>query len=374
LSSEQKESPKTPTPQKGSFPYILVSLFLLFSILGAIGGYYYFSTINETKEIPKQNIVKSEKVENKNVELISRLENMIEENQKSIVTELSKTKEINASKYRELDALTTIPKIPPPPMISKENPDLNKTENIDLEYHVLDHVMEDAFTPKTVERIDVDKPKLAIIIDDIGMSAQLKALLSLNLKITPSIFPSNKFHPGSANLAQKTHGNFMIHLPLEAMSHTKPEEYTIKVTDSEAEIEEKVKRVRMMFPDAKYTNNHTGSKFTADEKSMRKLLTILERYGLTFLDSKTSSHSKALMIDENILFRDVFLDNNRDEAYILGQLKKAIEKAKKRGYAIAIGHPYSATFITLKKHKNLFKDVELVTISELYKIIRDSKG
>jgi polysaccharide deacetylase 2 family uncharacterized protein YibQ len=41
--------------------------------------------------------------------------------------------------------------------------------------------------------------------------------------------------------------------------------------------------------------------------------------------------------------------------------------AKKRGYAIAIGHPHKMTMQALSSAAAIFNDVELVYIDEIYK-------
>jgi polysaccharide deacetylase 2 family uncharacterized protein YibQ len=52
--------------------------------------------------------------------------------------------------------------------------------------------------------------------------------------------------------------------------------------------------------------------------------------------------------------------------YIHRQLQKAVNMAKKRGYAIAIGHPHKVTMKALTSAADIFNDVELVYIDELY--------
>jgi polysaccharide deacetylase 2 family uncharacterized protein YibQ len=63
--------------------------------------------------------------------------------------------------------------------------------------------------------------------------------------------------------------------------------------------------------------------------------------------------------------RNVFIDNIQDKQYIIKQLKSAIKIAKKKGFAIAIGHPHTMTLQTLKEVKYLFKDVNVVNINTL---------
>ena len=124
-----------------------------------------------------------------------------------------------------------------------------------------------------------------------------------------------------------------------------------------------------MFPKAKFINNHTGSKFTSNYNSMYYLFMALKENNLGFVDSKTTPHSKASLVEKKIKIplysRNIFLDNIEDSNYIRNQLKKAIKIAKKRGYAIAIGHPHKITLKTLKNSADLLKDVKVVYIDEL---------
>ncbi len=161
----------------------------------------------------------------------------------------------------------------------------------------------------------------------------------------------------------------MIHLPMEAYKFSRIEENTIKIKDSPKSMERVIKRVREWFPKAVYINNHTGSKFTSDKKAMKELFYILKKYDFKFLDSKTSPYSKALIVakefNETIFSRDIFLDNIANVSYIKNQLRKAVKLAKKRGYAIAIGHPRRATLKALRDAKDILKGVDVVYINEL---------
>ncbi|RAZ54218.1 divergent polysaccharide deacetylase family protein, partial [Campylobacter hyointestinalis] len=117
--------------------------------------------------------------------------------------------------------------------------------------------------------------------------------------------------------------------------------------------------------------NHTGSKFTSNYKSMQILLSSLDKMGILFVDSLTSNASKAGYVSKELglkyVKRDVFLDNDQDVSKILKQLSLAIKQAKKRGYAIAIGHPHDLTFKALKIAKQtILKDVDVVYLKEIY--------
>jgi polysaccharide deacetylase 2 family uncharacterized protein YibQ len=128
-------------------------------------------------------------------------------------------------------------------------------------------------------------------------------------------------------------------------------------------------RIRRYFPKALYVNNHTGSKFTADEKAVRRLVDVLDQYGFGLIDSRTTKDTAIPRVMRSLgrpyLHRDVFLDNKADIAYIQGQIKKAVARAKRRGYAIAIGHPRPKTFEALRRSRGLFKEVRLIYVDDL---------
>ena len=214
------------------------------------------------------------------------------------------------------------------------------------------------------------KPKLAIIIDDVAFGYQVNELKSLGLTINLSFFPPNSRHPNTPKLA-KNFNFYMIHLPLEAKNFKSPESDTLTTDSSIEDIENRIKKIRELFPNARFINNHTGSKFTSDYESMKKLITVLNRYNFRFLDSRTTPQTKVQQVEKSFgkkyIARDIFLDNEQNVDYIKNQLKKAVLIAKRRGYAVAIGHPHPKTIEALRESKDILKDVELVYINELDK-------
>ncbi len=100
-------------------------------------------------------------------------------------------------------------------------------------------------------------------------------------------------------------------------------------------------------------NNHMGSSLTEHHKEMGWVMAELKDRGLVFLDSVTTSDSvagdEARLAGVPTLSRNVFLDNDRDPKAILAQFKLAMDMSKRRGLAIAIGHPYPETLAVLKE-------------------------
>ncbi len=214
------------------------------------------------------------------------------------------------------------------------------------------------------------KPKLAIIIDDVSSAKQLERIMSLSLKITPSIFPPYELSKSNHKLARGLK-HYMIHLPMQSGKAYDKQYGTLKITDSKEKMEARVKEIRRLFPTARYINNHTGSVFTDDYKAMETLYGILRKEGFVFVDSRTIGSTKVRKIAHTFgdayVARDIFIDNNQNIPYIHKQLHQAVKTAKKKGYAVAIGHPHSVTMKALSLAKDIFRDVELVYIDEIYK-------
>ena len=214
-----------------------------------------------------------------------------------------------------------------------------------------------------------DKPKLVILIDDVSTKAQKDKILNIGYKVNMAFLPPTIVHKDSAIIAQNL-PFYMIHFPMQASSAFKGEEAdTLRVTDSYETIEKRVKQLRAWYPNAIYTNNHTGSVFTENEEAVDKLFRALKKYNFIFVDSRTSPKSVikkyAKKYDMPYIVRNTFIDNDRDFKSIQTQLKKAIEIAKKQGYAIAIGHPHNITLQVLKESKHLLKDVEPIYMNKL---------
>lgn len=332
---------------------LILTIISLVAIIIAFGSYIYVtsSSKKQTEKTTTQEIKKEEVLEEKKEDLNKSEEEykILDEKIETIKQEL-KLQENNTIQQQEIKKEEVLPTPKQYSNDYKDTPEVVLTE------------------PKKPV-IKTKKPKLAIVIDDVVYPAQVKALKSVGYPINMSFLPPTSDHPQSASIA---HGlsHYMIHLPLEAMTFSKEEEHTLHVGDGINKIENRIVELKKLYPNAKYTNNHTGSKFTSDDESMDKLMSVLKKHNLIFLDSKTTAKTVAYKNAKKhkvpFLSRDVFLDNVQEFKAIQKQLKQAITFAKQRGYAIAIGHPYSATIDVLKSSAELLKDeVEVVYINEI---------
>jgi len=222
------------------------------------------------------------------------------------------------------------------------------------------------FTPNSSVK---GRAKLVLIIDDVATFEHASMVKSIGLKITPSIFPATKTHPDTPNIA-RSFEFYMIHLPMQAKHFDSPEIGTLTVNESFESMLEKIKKIRKDFPRAKYTNNHTGSRFTSDYDAMDKAYKALIEQGFIFVDSKTIAQTAvaraAKKYNQPYISRDIFLDDDPSAAAVRRELVAAVNLAKKRGYAIAIGHPKKNTIAVIKASKNnILKDVEVVYLKDI---------
>lgn len=245
------------------------------------------------------------------------------------------------------------------------------TKKIEKTKYEEKNIKKDSFeaVPFTPNASIQGRAKLVIIIDDVATFEHASMIKSLGLKITPSIFPATKTHPDTPNIA-RTFEFYMIHLPMQAKHFDSPEIGTLTINESFESMLEKIKKIRKDFPRAKYTNNHTGSRFTSDFDAMDKAYRALIEQGFVFVDSKTIAQTAvaraAKKHNQPYISRDIFLDDDPSASAVRRELVAAVNLAKKRGYAIAIGHPKKNTIAVIKESKNnLLKDVDVVYLKDI---------
>ena len=196
--------------------------------------------------------------------------------------------------------------------------------------------------------------QLAIIIDDMGSSLQeARSLADIGVDLTFSIIPGLRSYREVTAFAAARGIETMIHIPMQSKGwpERRLESNGLLVSMTDTEISARLDEIIRSVPGAVGANNHMGSEFTEHEDKMRLVLAVLKGRGLFFIDSVTSSASAGTRLAQEAGVksgrRNVFLDNEQNDAYIRGQLRQAVQLAKKSGRAIAICHPHPATIQTL---------------------------
>lgn len=216
-------------------------------------------------------------------------------------------------------------------------------------------------------------PKIAIIIDDLGLNREASArLTALEGPYTFAFLPYAAGLSEQTTAARDAGHELMVHLPMQSHSHSAdPGDNALLKGLSFEEFSKRIEWNLNQFEGFVGINNHMGSLVTEDPALMVRLMARLRSEGLLFVDSLTTPKSMgkkaAKALDVPFVARDVFLDNEQTADYINRQLATTEKIARLRGYAIAIGHPYSVTIDALEEwQKTLeFKGFQLVPISQI---------
>ena len=225
-----------------------------------------------------------------------------------------------------------------------------------------------------------DKPVIVVVIDDMGISPKRTAdIASLQAPITSSFLTYGRNIDQQIANSKASGQEIMIHVPMEAQSSKDAAPDVLTTQMSLEEIQNNLTIMLNKFKNVKGINNHMGSKLTEDKTRMTAIMKILKQHNMFFLDSKTSPNSQAedAAAEVGIAYahRHVFIDNNNNKEYILGQLNIAEKLARKNGYAIAIGHPKSQTYEALKEWlpKLEEKGITLEPLSKIVNILHPTK-
>ena len=104
---------------------------------------------------------------------------------------------------------------------------------------------------------------------------------------------------------------------------------------------------------------------------MQVVMQQMKRHNLFFLDSRTTQHSLAYQVAQNMgvptAQRQVFLDHEIDTRKIGQQLRHLASLAPTHGSAIGLAHPYPETVQTLQAILPTFarNGIEIVPVSRL---------
>jgi len=218
--------------------------------------------------------------------------------------------------------------------------------------------------------------KVAIIIDDLGNNLrQGQELINLPYQLTYSFLPMRPYSKRLANLAATSGKEVMVHLPMQSATHANLGDGALTLELTQNQFQQSVRTSLDSVPHAKGVNNHMGSLLTQHPGHMSWLMEVLSAHQETlyFVDSKTTAMTIAGQIaDEHLvphISRDVFIDDSKEEKDIRKQLAYLIEVAKRKGYAVAIGHPYPQTVKLLSEYLPTLanQNIEVVSVTRLLK-------
>ncbi len=198
-----------------------------------------------------------------------------------------------------------------------------------------------------------DRPRIAIVIDDLGLDrARTERAIGLPAAVTMSFLAYAGNLPQQTAAARKNGHELLVHVPMEPLNARIDMGPNGLATGQPKE--EVLRRLRWdleRFDGYVGINNHMGSRFTGDAESMGWVVDELKSRGLMFMDSRTIAASlgakTAAGAGVPYVERDVFLDDDQSAPAVQARLNDLEETAKRKGTAVAIGHPHDATLNAL---------------------------
>lgn len=198
-------------------------------------------------------------------------------------------------------------------------------------------------------------PLIAIIIDDVGDNLR-QGLRAVRLPgpVATALLPHTGYARRLARVAHRHGKEVMLHLPMEPDDGASAGPGAVTLAMGEEEFLHTLSDDLASLPHVVGINNHMGSRLTGDAERMRWLMQALRRRGdLFFVDSRTTVATLAERTAEEYgvpaLRRHVFLDNEPTSSAIAEQFTRLLALARKRGNAVAIGHPHAATLDFLEQ-------------------------
>lgn len=216
-------------------------------------------------------------------------------------------------------------------------------------------------------------PRLAIVLDDAGYSLEpLSAISRLPRAVAVAVLPNTPFATEVAAALVAEGREVLLHLPMEPLAGHGPGPGPGAVESglSDEEVRQRVAAALRAVPGARGVNNHMGSLATTMPELMRPVMEVLRGEGLYFLDSRTTPATVAEQTAREAgvpaLRRDVFLDVVGEPGAIRRALDQAVDRARRQGSAVAIGHVTPVTLELLASDLvEALDEVELVTPSRL---------
>lgn len=197
--------------------------------------------------------------------------------------------------------------------------------------------------------------RVAIVIDDLGWDFEAaQALLALEGPLSLAILPDAPHRMFIAREARRQGLDVLLHMPMEPHRYpdVDPGRPVLLSTMGAREVATQLEAALVALPSATGVNNHMGSRLTENRQALQIVMQQLKRHNLFFLDSRTTSHSLAYQIAQQMGIptarRHVFLDHDPTPESIRAQLRRLAKLAQTQGSAIGIGHPYPETVQALR--------------------------
>jgi len=204
--------------------------------------------------------------------------------------------------------------------------------------------------------LDQKRPKVAIIIDDLGYDSKIaQKFIELDAVLTFAVLPHTPFQRKLAESVKANGFETMLHLPMEPVEYpaVNPGKGALLTSMTPDQLIDQLIKSLDSVPNIKGVNNHMGSKMTTSSTHLYQIFSVLKKHDLYFIDSRTTAATlckpSARLFQVPFAQRDVFLDNIQKPEAIRKQINQLILIAGSHGEAIGIGHPHPVTYEVLRE-------------------------
>ncbi|MGF1611233.1 MAG: divergent polysaccharide deacetylase family protein [Kiloniellales bacterium] len=214
-----------------------------------------------------------------------------------------------------------------------------------------------AWQRNAVQVADVGaRPMIALVLDDLGLNRPAtRRAVALPGPLTLAFMTYAEHIEGMLAEARAGGHELLVHMPMEPRDpNYDPGPNALAAELSPQELARRIAWGLERFEGYVGINNHMGSRFTTSLPGMAQVMQELRKRGLLFLDSKTAGASVgsglATRMGVPYAERDIFIDNDHeDRAAIERQLDALEALARRRGFAVGIGHPHRVTLDVLER-------------------------
>lgn len=241
------------------------------------------------------------------------------------------------------------------------------------------------YNPKlqVVETSVQSQAYVSLIFEDAGMDEQeVQKLLEINLPFDVAIIPFLPFSNKIALMCSKSNKEVLMHLSME------PEDQntvwltprSIMNNTPDDEIEKIFKDAMLNLPHSKGFSIHLGTLVCTNEKIVGHLVSLAKANNMIVVDSTSSPKSLFSKIGKQkgieVISHDVILDSKNELKLIQDKFKLLFNKAKKKGFAVGIGHlGQDGGLTTIEAFKEAVKDaqkenIKFVFVSDIAKLIK----
>jgi len=199
---------------------------------------------------------------------------------------------------------------------------------------------------KIPENTAVNLGTLVFVIDDAGNNLrELEPFLRISSPFTIAVLPGLPYSAEAARRIRAAGKEVILHQPMEALGGQNPGPGAIYNGMSADEVRAVLSRNIAEVGPVAGINNHQGSRITMDSEMMETILAFCAEHGIFFLDSRTTAETAvpavAKRLGIKIAERDVFIDNEQNREAMLRYITGGLERARKNGGAVMIGHTWS---------------------------------